>query len=122
MTDKLEPKAAFKLIRRLMKNFIYDPGFEPGNEWIYASQESSQYGERLQFWLDGKSIPFDEKIMVIICCPHPEISEMIWSYFLKNWPELLVTEDIIVTNESFTWALEYKTQKIARFGRKSNII
>jgi hypothetical protein len=114
----LEPKQAWRLARRLLSNVEYDPGIEQKNEWVYASQESDHYKKQFESWIKAKGIQEDEEVWMLIAFKPKESQEMKWCEFLRNWAELLADDDITVTNKDFTWVLEYKSQKVARFGRK----
>jgi hypothetical protein len=118
MRYDLEPKQAWRLARKLLSNVKYDPGIEQNNEWIYASQESDIYKKRFEFWIRTKGIQENEVVWVLTAFKPKESKEMKWSEFLKSWAELLGGDDITITNKDFTWVLEYKSQKVARFGRK----
>jgi len=116
----LEPKQAWKLARRLLYDVDYDPGIEHKNKWVYASQESEEHKKRFESWIKGKGIQENEDIWILNEFKSKESQKMKWGEFLKDWPEILDDDDIRVTNINFTWILEYKSQKVARFGRKYN--
>jgi hypothetical protein len=107
----IEPKQAWRLARRLLSNVKYD-------QWVYASQESDRYIKQFESWIKAKGIKEDEEVWMLTAFKPNESQMMKWSEFLKNWAELLTDDDITVTNTDFTWVLEYKSQKVARFGRK----
>ena len=114
----LEPKQAWRLAHRLLYNVEYDPGIEQKNEWVYASQESDEHIKRFESWITEKGILEDEEVWILIEFKPKESKEMQWGEFLSSWTQILGEDDITVTNKDFTWILEYKSQKVARFGRK----
>jgi hypothetical protein len=118
MGYNLEPKQAWRLAGRLLSSVKYDQGIEQKNEWVYASQESDRYKKQFESWIKAKDIKEDEEVWILTAFKPNESQLMKWSEFLRNWAKLLADDDITVTNKDFTWVLEYKSQKVARFGRK----
>jgi len=117
----IEPKQAWRLAERLLHDVTYDRGIEEKNEWVYASSESEMHQQKFLNWIGSKGIGFDEKVWILISYPAEETRETEWREFISRWPEFFSDTDLKVTNKSFSWILEYKSQRVARFGRKQNI-
>ena len=119
MEYDLEPKQAWRLAGRLLDGLVYDSGIEEKNEWVYVSTESEEHKRRFESWIARKEIEPSENIWILISHPAEDSKEMKWNEFMKRWSEFLSDTDIRITNKQFTWILEYKSQHVARFGRKA---
>jgi len=117
----IEPKQVWRLAGRLLHDVVYDPGVEEKNEWIYASTESREHQDRFIRWIESKRIDPSKNIWVVVDHPADETRELKWSEFLSRWTEFPSDSDLKVADKAFTWVLEYKSQRVARFGRKPDI-
>jgi len=119
MEYDIQPKQAWRLAGRLLRNLSYDSGLEKKNEWVYTSSESEAHRDRFMQWITSKEIEASQSIWMLISHPAEDTKEMKWSEFLDRWTEFLSDTDLKITDKSFTWVFEYKSQRIARFGRKT---
>lgn len=117
----IEPKRAWRLAGRLLHDVVYDGGIEEENEWVYASSESEQHQQNFLIWIASKGICADENVWVLISHPAEETRDMKWKEFMSRWTEFLSDTDLKVADKRFSWVLEYRSQRVARFGRRPNI-